>query len=155
MWKLINKLCFHAFFGFVYTNHGVWVQASTQNDWHRSLRLKTKDYEAISTIFFYFGSNMPKTEWWTHVSYGLMSNNDECICRKVGKRLRRPALHAFIIHCGTKSTWIAPPITLTDSYIRFLSKAQLYVNSLTQTPKSKPYFFTLPNYTVLIHSWVV
>ena len=40
----------------------------------------------------------------------------------MGKKLRRPALHAFKKHCGTKSAQIAPPNTLTDSYIRFFGK---------------------------------
>ena len=43
-----------------------------------------------------------------------------------GQKLRRQALHAFKTHCGTKSTSIAPPNSLTDSHIRFLSKAQPY-----------------------------
>ena len=105
--------------------------------------------------FFYIGSIMLKAEWWTHVSYGLMPNIAECICRKVDKKLRQPALQAFIIHFRTKLTWIALPKTLTDSYNRFLSKAQAYLNYLTQTPKSEPYFIILPKYTVLIHSRVV
>ena len=66
---------------------------------------------------------MFKTKWWTHVCYGLMPNTAECICRKVVKKLKRPALHAFKKHCGTKSTWIAPPNTLTDLYIRFFGKS--------------------------------
>ena len=84
-----------------------------------------------------------------------MPNNAECICKKVGKKLRRPSLHAFIIHCGTKLAPIATPITLTDSYIRFLSKTQPYLSFMTWTPKSKANFYTLPKYTVLIQWWVV
>ena len=79
---------------------------------------------------------MLKAKWWTHVSYGLMPKNAECSCRKAAKRMRRPALHAFEIHCGTKLTWIAPPNTSTDSYIRFLSKAQPYLIFTTQTERS-------------------
>ena len=78
--------------------------------------------------FFLFGSYTLKARCQTHVSYGLMPTNAECICRKVDKKLRQPALHAFILHPGTKSAWIAPPNTLTDSYIRFLTKAQPYLN---------------------------
>ena len=74
---------------------------------------------------------------------------------KVGESLRRPAIQAFIIHCGTKSVRVAPPKTLTDSYTQFLSKAQPYVNFVTRTPKSKPYIVTLPKYMVLLHWWVV
>ena len=51
-----------------------------------------------------------------------------------------------------KSAWIAPPNTLTDSYIRFLSTAQPYFILMTQSPKSKPYFITLPKCTLLIQS---
>ena len=98
---------------------------------------------------------MPKAKCRTHVSYGLLPNNTECIRRKVAKKLNRLALHAFKKHCGTKSTWIAPPSILADSYIRFLSKAQPYLTFMTQTPKSEPYFITSPKYTVLIHSRVV
>ena len=79
------KLCFQASFGFFYTSHGVCVQASIQQNWDRSLSLIIKDYEAISN-FFYFGSNKFKAKWWTHVSYGLMPNIAECICKKVGKK---------------------------------------------------------------------
>ena len=82
-------------------------------------------------------------------------SNAESICRKLGKKLRRPALHAFIIHCGKKSARIAPPNTLTDPYIWFLPKAQPYFNFMTRTPKSKPFIFTLRKYTVLLHWWVV
>ena len=72
-----------------------------------------------------------------------MSNNAESICRKLAEQLRRPALHAFIIHGGTKSVRIAPPNTLTDPYIRFLKKTQPYLNFMTRTPKSKPFIITL------------
>ena len=98
---------------------------------------------------------MPKTKWLTHVSYGLMPTNAECICKKVSKKLRRPALHDFILHCGTKSARIAPPNTLTDPYSRFLPETQLYLNFMTGTPNSKSYIITLPKYTVLIHWWIV
>ena len=37
------------------------------------------------------------------------------ISRKVGEKLRLPALHAPILHCAKKSTRMAPPKTLTDS----------------------------------------
>ena len=72
-----------------------------------------------------------------------------------GRKLRRPVLHAFIIHCGKKSVPIAPPNTLADTYTRFLPKTQPYINLLTQTLKSKPYNFTLKKYNVLILWWVV
>ena len=140
-------VCLHKSWCLSTSKHTKWLR---QESWIENQRL----WSHINN-FFYFGSNMLKAEWWTHVSYGLMSNNAKCICRKVGKRLRRPALHGFIIHCGTKSTWIATPNTLKNSYIRFLSKAQPHVNFMTQTPKSKPYFIKLPKYAVLIHSWVV
>ena len=52
-----------------------------------------------------------------------MSNNAESIWSKVGGKLRRPALHAFIIHCGTKSVRIAPPKKLTESYTQFFAKS--------------------------------
>ena len=84
-----------------------------------------------------------------------MPKKAECMCRKVGKKLRRPALHAFIKHGGTKLARIEPPNTLTDSYIRFLSKTEPYLNLLTRTPESEPHFITLPMYTVLIHRSVV
>ena len=54
LWKLTTKLCFQVFFGFVYTNHGVWVQASIQNFWNRSFSLKIKKDEAISINFYFF-----------------------------------------------------------------------------------------------------
>ena len=54
-----------------------------------------------------------------------------------------------------KAAGIAPPNTLTDSYIPSLSKVQPYLNFMTQTPKYKPHFITLPKYTVLINSRVV
>ena len=81
-------------------------------------------------------------------------NNAESLCRKVGEKLRRPVLDAFIKHCGTKTVRIASPNTLTDSYTRFLPNYQPYLNFITRTPKSKPYIITLPKYTVLIHWWV-
>ena len=59
----------------------------------------------------------------------------------MGEQLRPPALHAFMIPCGTKPAQIAPPNTLTDAYIRFLSKAQPYLSFVTRTPKSKPFFY--------------
>ena len=75
--------------------------------------------------------------------------------QKGGQEVETMALHAFIIHCGTKSARIAPPNTLTDPYIRFLPKSQPYLNFMTRTPKSKAYIITLPKYTVLIPWWVV
>ena len=84
-----------------------------------------------------------------------MPNNAESICRKVGEKLGRPVLHAFITHCGTYSVRIAPRKTLTDSYTRFLPETQSYLNLMTRTPKSKPYYITLPKYAVLIHWWVL
>ena len=81
-------------------------------------------------------------------------NKAESICRKMGENLRRPALHAFIKHCGTKSARMAPPNTMTDSYTRLLPKARTYLILMTRTSKSKPYFIKLPKYTVVIHWWV-
>ena len=75
--------------------------------------------------------------------------------QKVGQKMRPPGLHDFIIQCGTKSAQIAPPNTLTDTYVRFLPKGQPNLNFMSRTPKSKPYIITLPKYTVLIHWWVV
>ncbi len=68
-----------------------------------------------------------------------MSNNAESICRKESEKLKWPALHAFIIPCGTKSARITRPNTLTGSYIRFLLKAQPFLNFVTRKPKSKLY----------------
>ena len=51
LWKLTNKLGFQSFFGFVYTNDGVWVQASIPNDWNRSFILQIKEHETISINF--------------------------------------------------------------------------------------------------------
>ena len=119
---------------------------------------KSKKHEAISTNFVYFGSNMLKTKRWNHVFYGFSQfefSKTESIYRKVGKKLRRPAPHAFIKHCGTKSAPIAPPNTLTGSYTQFLPKAYSYLKLLTRTSKSKPYFGTLPKYTDLIYWWIV
>ena len=77
-----------------------------------------------------------------------MLNIAEKICRKVGENLRRPALHDFIRHCVTKLVCIATPNSLTDSYARFLTKAQPHLNLRTLIPKFKPYIVTLPKYTV-------
>ena len=82
-------------------------------------------------------------------------NEAESICRKLGEMLRRPALHAFIIHCGTNLAWIAPPNTLTDPYTCFLPKLWPYLTFMTPTSKSKPYIIKLPKYTVLINWWIV
>ena len=84
-----------------------------------------------------------------------MPSKTESRCRNLGEKLRRPALHAFIIQCGTKSARIEPPNLLPDSNTQFLPKAQPYFNFMTRTSKSKPYITTLPKYTVLIHCWVV
>ena len=65
-----------------------------------------------------------------------------------GSKLRRLVLHAFILHCGTKSARIARPKTLTDSYIRFLPEAQPYLNSMTRTFKSKLFINALPKHTL-------
>ena len=73
----------------------------------------------------------------------------------MGKKLRRLALHAFIIHCGKKSARIAAPNALTDPYNRFSPKIQNCLNFMTRTPKSKSYIITLQKYTVLILWWVV
>ena len=49
--KVDRYTVFSDFFGFVYRNFGSWVQASIQNDKDRSLSLKIKEHQAISTIF--------------------------------------------------------------------------------------------------------
>ena len=64
------------------------------------------------------------------------------------EKLRRPALHSFILHCGTKWARIARPNTLTDSYIRFLPEAQPYLNSINRTPQSKLFIIVLPKHTL-------
>ena len=51
-----------------------------------------------------------------------MPKNTESVSRKVGEKLRRPALQAIKKHSGTKSTRIAPSNTLTDSDTQFLPK---------------------------------
>ena len=51
-----------------------------------------------------------------------MPNNTDNISRKVGEKLRRPALHALKDNSGVKSTRIAPPNTLKDPYTEFLPK---------------------------------
>ena len=66
----------------------------------------------------------------------------------VGQNVRRPALHAMIFYCGTKSARVASPDTLTDSYTQFLPEAQLYLISMTRTPKSKLLIIALPKYTL-------
>ena len=55
-----------------------------------------------------------------------MPISTDSICRKVGEKLRRPALHAIKIHGGTKSTEIEPSNTLTDSRTQFLSKKPIF-----------------------------
>ena len=76
----------------------------------------------------------------------LTPNNGDSICRRIGKKLklRRPALHVIILHSATKSAMIAPPNELTDSYTLLLPKGQPYLNSMSWTPKSKPYITTIP-----------
>ena len=82
-------------------------------------------------------------------------HNAESICRKVGEKLRRPALHASMFHCGTYSVRIKHLFTLTDSYTHFLPKTQPDVNFMSRPPKFEPYIITLPKYTVLKHWWIV
>ena len=72
----------------------------------------------------------------------------ETKCTKVGEKLRRPALHEILLLCARKSDWMAPPDALTDSYTRFLPKAQPYLKSKTRTSKSTPYIIELPKYTL-------
>ena len=84
-----------------------------------------------------------------------MPYNSDSLCRKAGKKLElwRPALHASILHCETKSAMIAPPNTVTDSYTRFSPREQPYLNSMTRTAKSKLYYITDNNLST--HWWVV
>ena len=55
-----------------------------------------------------------------------MPKTADSVCGKVYEKLklRRPALRAIILHCGTQLARIAPPNTVTDSYTRFLQEAQ-------------------------------
>ena len=73
MWKLTKKLCFQVFLGFVYRNQGVWVRASEQNDWDRSLSLKIKEFEPNQpfSVFWNFGVNMFQAKWWILVLNGF------------------------------------------------------------------------------------
>ena len=84
-----------------------------------------------------------------------MPNKDESRCRMVGGKLRRPALHATILLCGTKSVRIATPNTLTDSYTQLLPTTDPYLFFLTRTSKSKPSIITLLKFTVSVHWRVV
>ena len=84
-----------------------------------------------------------------------MPNNAERICRKLGEKLMRPAIHAVMIHWRTNSVRVASPSTLNDTYTQFLWKTQPYLNFVTRTPKSKPYNITLPKFMVLFYWWVV
>ena len=70
-----------------------------------------------------------------------MPKHAESKCRKVGKNLIRPALHAVIIHCGKKSARMAPPNTLTDTYIRFLPKTQPYINFFDSDAQIQTMFY--------------
>ena len=72
--------------------------------------------------------------------------------QNVGEKLRRPALNATKIHSGTNSTRIAPPHTLTASYIVFCQKIPI----LAQFNDSDTQIHTIQNYItevdpVLIH----
>ena len=78
----------------------------------------------------------------------LKAKNANSACRKLGEKLRQPALEAIILHCGPKSAPVAPPNTLTDSYTLFLLKTQSYLSSKTRKPKSIPYNVILPKYTL-------
>ena len=71
--------------------------------------------------------------------------------QKAGEKLRRPVLHAFIIHFGTKSARFAPPDTLTDLYIRFSPKTQLYLNFFYSDAQIQTIYYYITEYTVLIH----
>ena len=72
-----------------------------------------------------------------------------------GRKVEATGSTRFHNKLWNKLVWVAPLNTLTDSYTQFLSKAQPYLNFVTRTPKSKPYFITLPKYMVLLHWWVV
>ena len=106
--------------------------------------------------FFHFGIKMPKAKWWTNVSDGFSYIECQIMPRvdagKWAKKMRRPALHDFIKHCGTKSTRTAPPNTLTDWYTRFLQKPTHFSILWLGQPNPND---ILPKYTVLIHCWVV
>ena len=93
--------------------------------------------------------------WVLRLPWIWMPNKPKSICMKVGEKLRRAPLHAFILHCGTKSARTEPPNTLTNSYTQFLPKTQPYLKFLTRTSKSKPFIITLPKYTVLKHWRIV
>ena len=75
----------------------------------------------------------------------LMPKNADKISRMVAKKLklRRPAPHAIILHCGTKSAVIATPNTLTDPYTRFFSNTATisqFIDSDTQIQTIYPHF---------------
>ena len=87
-----------------------------------------------------------------------MPNDADSIFGKVGEKLklRRPALHAIILHCGTKSDRITPPNILKDSYTRFFAESPTLsqlADSSTQI-QALCYYIT-GVYPVLILWWVV
>ena len=112
------------------------VPKSVQTSFEHVLR---QFFRNVFYPLFHRGSGLQLLLNWT-------PNKGNSIGTKVGKKLkhRRPALHAIILHCGTKSAMIAYPKLLTDIYTGFLPKAQPYLNSMTRTPKSKPCIITLP-----------
>ena len=69
------------------------------------------------------------------------------ICRKVGEKLKRPALHAIKINSGTKSSQIAPSNTLTDSDTQFCQKSPI----LAQISDSDTQIHTIQNYFTVVY----
>ena len=82
-------------------------------------------------------------------------NIAENICRMVGKKFRRSALNAFIIHCGTKLVRIAPLNTLTDSISVFAESQTVSHFCDSDTQMQTIYFYITEVYLALIHWWVV
>ena len=84
-----------------------------------------------------------------------MPNNAESLCRKVGQKLRRPALHAFMLHCGTKTVRIAPPNTLTDSISVSAECPTVSDFYDSDTQMQTIYYCITEVYLVWLHWWLV
>ena len=68
--------------------------------------------------------------------------------------MKRPALHAIIILCGSETARITPPF-FTDSYIRRAKPATLSQMNDVDTQIQTIYYYITGVYPVLIHWWVV
>ena len=119
---------------------------------------KWKNMKPYQPIFFYFGSNMLKTKWWIHVSYGFCSFECQIKPRVWAEKWAKSwndRLYTLYFYIVEQSRLESHPLIRWRTHKLTNCQQPTYLNFMTRTSTSKPSIITLPKYTVSVQWRVV